>query len=196
MTPDETYQLLRTLTSPIVAITSRRGEKRNGMISDGAIRASIVPDIPRVGVFIHKFNFSHDIIYETGAFVMHVLHSGQVELVQQLGFASGRDRDKLAGVPYSTGKTGVPILEDCYAWFECEVANVMDTGASTFFLGEAIATGKGPGAEVLQPAALRAGLPEALLKEYADKLHEAQDFARKMSGHVQTTYIRGRRPEA
>lgn len=193
MKPDETYHLLRTLTSPIVAITSRRGDKRNGMISDGAIRASIVPDIPRVGVFIHKFNFSHDIIYETGKFVMHVLHSGQTPLVQAFGFVSGRTRDKLAGVPHRTGKTGVPILEDCYAWFECEVANVMDTGASTFFLGEAIATGKGPGTDVLMPAMLRANLPEQLMKEYADKLQEAQARARTLSGEMQTTYIRGTR---
>ena len=190
MGPDETYQLLRTLTSPIVAITSKRGEKRNGMISDGAIRASIVPDIPRVGVFIHKFNYSHDLIYETGKFVMHVLHSGQVALVQQLGFSSGRDREKLADVPHTTGRTGVPILDDCYCWFECEVSNVMDTGASTFFMGEAIATGKGPGAEVLLPSALRANLPEGLMKEYADKLHEAQAFARKMSLEMQTGYLR------
>jgi flavin reductase (DIM6/NTAB) family NADH-FMN oxidoreductase RutF len=190
MKPEETYQLLRTLTSPIVAITSKRGEKRNGMISDGAIRASIVPDIPRVGVFIHKFNYSHDLIYETGKFVMHVLHSGQIELVQRFGFASGRDRDKLDGIPCTTGLTGVPILDDCYCWFECEVANVMDTGASTFFLGEAIATGKGPGAEVLLPAALRANLPEKLMKEYADKLHEAQNFARRMSLEMQTGYLR------
>lgn len=193
MTPDETYQLLRTLTSPVVAITSRRGEKKNGMISDGAIRASIVPDIPRVGVFIHKFNYSHDIIYETGTFVMHVLHSGQVELVQKLGFASGRDRDKLADVPHTTGRTGAPILADCFCWFECEVANVMDTGASTFFMGEIIDTGKGPGADVLLPPVLRANLPEGLLKEYADKLHEAQAFARKMSAEMQTSYMRRKR---
>jgi flavin reductase (DIM6/NTAB) family NADH-FMN oxidoreductase RutF len=191
MSPDDTYQLLRTLTSPIVAITSRRGEKRNGMISDGAIRASIVPDIPRVGVFIHKFNFSHDIIYETGVFVMHVLHSGQVELVQRLGFASGRDQDKLAGVPHHDGsRTGVPILEDCYAWFECQVGNVMDTGSSTFFLGEAVATGRGPGKEVLLPQALRANLPENLMKEYASKLEEAQASARRMSATMRSTYRR------
>jgi flavin reductase (DIM6/NTAB) family NADH-FMN oxidoreductase RutF len=162
------------------------------MISDGAIRASIVPDIPRVGVFIHKFNFSHDMIYETGKFVMHVLHSGQIELVQKLGFVSGRDKDKLADIPHSTRKTGVPILDDCYAWFECEVANVMDTGASTFFLGEAIDTGKGPGAEVLLPPALRANLPEKLMAEYASKLHEAQATARRMSSEIQTTYMRRR----
>lgn len=189
MTPEDTYQLLRTLTSPIVAITSRRGEKRNGMISDGAIRASIVPDIPRVGVFIHKFNFSHDIIYETGRFVMHILHSGQAPLVQRLGFVSGRDTDKLAGVAHRDGaKTGVPILDDCYAWFECEVANVMDTGASTFFMGAAVDTGRGPGKEVLLPAALRANLPEKLMEEYASKLQGAQATARAMSSTMKSAY--------
>src|SRR6266566_2267512 len=44
MRPDETYQLLRSLTSPVVAITSERAGKRNGMISDSAVRASLVPE--------------------------------------------------------------------------------------------------------------------------------------------------------
>src|SRR5437773_12547309 len=68
--PDLTYQLLRNLTSPVVAITSVRGGKENGMISDAAVRASIVPTVPRLSVYIHKFNYSHDMIYETGRFAM------------------------------------------------------------------------------------------------------------------------------
>src|SRR2546426_6101762 len=64
MRPDETYQLLRNLTSPVVALTSERAGKRNGMISDSAVRASIVPAIPRVSVYNHKFNFSHDLILD------------------------------------------------------------------------------------------------------------------------------------
>ena len=45
--PDLTYQLLRNLTSPVVAITAERNGKENGMISDAAVRASIVPSVPR-----------------------------------------------------------------------------------------------------------------------------------------------------
>jgi len=37
--PEQTYQLLRHLTSPLVAITSELSGKRNGMISDAAIRS-------------------------------------------------------------------------------------------------------------------------------------------------------------
>src|SRR3989475_9299317 len=70
MQPDQVYQLLRSLTSPVVAITSERGGKRNGMISDSAVRASIVPAVPRLSVYVHKFNFSHDLIFETGCFVL------------------------------------------------------------------------------------------------------------------------------
>ena len=106
MHPDDTYQLLRNLTSPVVAITSERAGKRNGMISDSAVRASIVPTIPRVSVYIHKFNFSHDMIYETGRLVMHLLRQDQFELIHRLGFVSGRAKDKLADVPHRTGRQG------------------------------------------------------------------------------------------
>ena len=191
MTPDETYQLLRTLTSPVVAVTARRGSKKNGLISDGAIRGSIVPDVPRLGVFVHKFNYTHDMIYETGVFAIHVLHSGQADLVHQLGFFSGRDRDKFADIPHTDGAvTGVPILSDCFCWFECRMANVMDTGSSTFFFGDAVATGKGPGSEPLEPHALRANLAEGMMKEYAAKLKHAQDQARAASATIRSVYRR------
>src|SRR2546427_142912 len=143
MQPDQVYQLLRSLTSPVVAITSERGGKRNGMISDSAVRASIVPAIPRLSVYVHKFNFSHDLIFETGRFVLHLLRTDQFELIHALGFVSGRTRDKLAAIPHRLGTLDAPVLDDCYAHFECRVANVMDTGSSTCFLGDVAAEGFG-----------------------------------------------------
>ncbi|HEY2804844.1 MAG TPA: flavin reductase family protein, partial [Gemmatimonadales bacterium] len=175
--------------SPIVAITTRRGPKKNGMISDGAIRASIVPDVPRLGVFIHKFNFTHDLLYETGHFALHVLHTGQVELVHSLGFRSGREHDKIAAVPHRDAlKTGVPILKDCYCWFECLVCNVMDTGSSTFFMGDVVDAGRGPGKEVLEPAYLREHLTPEMSAAYKANLGHAQDEAREASKSMKSIY--------
>src|SRR2546425_2547803 len=114
MQPDQVYQLLRNLPSPVVAITSERGGKRNGMIADSAVRASIVPAIPRVSVYVHKFNYSHDLIFDTGRYVLHLLRDDQFELIHRLGFTSGRARDKLVGVPHRTRTLGVPVLDDCY----------------------------------------------------------------------------------
>jgi len=185
MDPTLSYELLRSFTTPVVAITAVRGGKRNGMISDVAVRASIVPDVPRLMILVHKFNYSHDMIFETGRFALHALHRAQFELIERLGFASGRDRDKLADVPHRLGdELGCPILEDCWAWFECRVINAMDTGSSTAFLGEAVDLGRGPGKELMTPGYLRANLPEAWRETYLAKLAAGQAWAAERSRDI------------
>jgi flavin reductase (DIM6/NTAB) family NADH-FMN oxidoreductase RutF len=185
--PGLTYQLLRNLTSPVVAITSARNGKENGMISDAAVRASIVPSVPRLSVYVHKFNYSHDMIFETGRFAMHLLHTKQFDVVRRLGFVSGRDRDKLAGLPHHRGVLGVPVLDECFAHFECSVVNVMDTGSSTLFLGDVVAVGCGaaaglePRGELLTAGYFRTNMPAEWRVEYEGKLKEAQEFAAEMS---------------
>ncbi|MGH7522575.1 MAG: flavin reductase family protein [Gemmatimonadales bacterium] len=187
--PDVTYQLLRNLTSPVVAVTSARKGKQNGMISDAAVRASIVPSVPRLSVYIHKFNYSHDMIFETGRFGLHLLHTKQFDVVRRLGFFSGRDQDKLAGIPHHTGKTGVPVLDDCFAHFECTVVNVMDTGSSTLFLGDVVAVGSGsagpePRGELLTAAYFRSTMPAEWRMEYEAKLGEAQAVGAELSRDI------------
>jgi flavin reductase (DIM6/NTAB) family NADH-FMN oxidoreductase RutF len=189
MRSDAVYQLLRQLTSPVVAITSERTGKRNGMIADSAVRASIVPTIPRVSVYIHKFNYSHDMIFETGRFVLHLLRTDQFALIHHLGFASGRTRDKLVDVPHHLGTLGAPVLDQCYAHFECRVANVMDTGSSTCFLGDALHVGHGaadrPTGEVMTAAYFRANLPAEWRPEYESLLAAAQRFALERSRSIE-----------
>jgi flavin reductase (DIM6/NTAB) family NADH-FMN oxidoreductase RutF len=181
MDPTQTYDLLRNLTTPVVAITSARNGMLDGMISDGAVRGSIVPDVPRVLVQIHTFHLTHEIVRETGRFALHLLRADQVDLVRRLGFASGRDVDKFAGIAHRLGATGCPILDDCYAWFDCTVVNRMETGISTMFLGQVVDGGRGQGAEVLTPAHLRSALPPDVRDLYARHLAEAQLRARPLA---------------
>ena len=190
VSPDDTYQLLRNLTSPVVAITSEHQGQRNGMILDSAIRASIVPSIPRVAMFIHKFNASHDMIFASGQLGLHLLRRDQFELIHQLGFFHRTEHDKLASIPHHAGQTGVPVLDECFAHFECRVVNAMDTGSSTCFLCDVRAVGFGaknslqPGAEVMTAAYFRANLPAAWRDDYVRLLAVAQEFARERSGHI------------
>ena len=196
--PDLTYQLLRNLTSPVVAITAERRGKENGMISDAAVRASIVPSIPRLSVYIHKFNYSHDMIYETGRFGLHLLHTQQFDIVRRLGFFSGRDQDKLAGIPHHRGTLGVPVLDECFAHFECRVVNVMDTGSSTLFLGDVVAVGCGsaaslePQGELLTATYFRSRMPAEWRQEYEAKLEEAQQVSAEMSRTIKPVVWKGK----
>ncbi len=188
--PDDTYQLLRNLTSPVVAITCQHDGRRNGMILDSAIRASIVPTIPRVAMFIHKFNTSHDLIFASGRLALHLLRGDQFELIHQLGFFHGTDRDKMADVPHHVGQTGVPVLDECYAHFECRVVNAMDSGSSTCFLCDVEVVGYGAraslptGAEVMTAAYFRANIPPQWRDDYVRLLGVAQEFARTRSKDI------------
>jgi len=198
MRPDETYQLLRHLTSPVVAITSERDGKRNGMISDSAMRASIVPTIPRVSVYIHKFNYSHDMVFDTGRFALHLLRDDQFDLIHRLGFGSGRTREKLADIAHHLGSLGVPVLDECYAHFECRVANVMDTGSSTCFLGEVAAVGFGKHSRatgvVMTAAYFRANMPPEWRPEFEAQLKAAQRFAEERSRDMRAVIWRDLQP--
>jgi flavin reductase (DIM6/NTAB) family NADH-FMN oxidoreductase RutF len=175
METDESYELVRLLASPIVALTSVWRGRTNGMISDSAMRASISPRVPRVSVYVHKWHFSHDLIWNRGQFVMHLLHRGQLDLVHRLGFVSGRDCDKLAEIPHHPGTLGVPVLDDCYAAFECRVINTMDTGYATHYLADVVATHRGHGEEILTPAFFRAQMPAAWREEWLQNYRRAQE---------------------
>jgi flavin reductase (DIM6/NTAB) family NADH-FMN oxidoreductase RutF len=175
MQTDPAYELLRQFASPIVAVTCRWQERTNGMISDSAVRASISPKVPRLSVYIHKWHFSHDLIWASGRFAIHLLHRGQLELVHQLGFASGRDRDKLASIPHFGGKLDLPILDDRVAAFELRVLNTMDTGYATHFLGQIEAVHPGRGGEILTAPWFRTHMPAAWTEEWLANYRRAQD---------------------
>jgi flavin reductase (DIM6/NTAB) family NADH-FMN oxidoreductase RutF len=198
VSPEDTYQLLRNLTSPVVAITSERDGKPNGMILDSAIRASIVPTIPRVAMFIHKFNTSHDMIFDSGRLALHLLKRDQFDLIHWLGFFHGKDKDKLADIPHHKGQSGVPVLDECYAHFECRVINAMDSGSSTCFLCDVERVGYGAsaslpaGAEVMTAEYFRANLPAAWRDDYLRLLGVAQEFARERSGDIRAVAWPGR----
>ena len=187
---NQTYELLRTLTTPIAAVTSKRGDTLNGMIVNSGLRASLSDVKARVSVYVHKFNHSHDMIFESGRFVLHVLDEDQIDVVAALGFRSGRDNDKLAAIDYEIGKTGLPVLSGCHCYFECSVVNVMDTGASTLFLGAVEHSGATPHTSPLTPARLRTAMPEDLHRQYLANLEKAQQVATEMADSMKSVVWR------
>ncbi len=175
MLTDSAYELLRQLASPVVAVTSSLQGRPNGMILDSAVRASISPRVPRLAAYIHKWHLTHEIVWKTGRYGLHLLHRGQFDLIYRLGFSSGRDRDKLADVPHRYGAAQVPVLLDCYAAFECRVVNTMDAGASTFFLADVVATHPGPGTDIMTAEYFRANLPEQWRADFEKNYRAAQE---------------------
>ncbi len=126
--------IMGRLWSPIAAVTSQWQGKSNAQIAVAIAAASIVPDMPRVLLQIYKTNYSHDLIYNSGSFALNFLRQDQLELINDFGLVSGRDRDKLLGVAHAPRATGSPVLDDCWGFLDCRVVNAMDGGDMTCFL--------------------------------------------------------------
>lgn len=186
---DPVYTLLRNLTSPVVAITTAAGGRQNGFIVNSAQRASLVPTIPRISIYVSKTNFSHDLIYASGVFVLHLLRTDQWDLIWQLGLQSGRDVRKLEALQTSLGKTGAPVLADCIAAFECRVVNAMDTGASTFFLGDVENTVDGNHGDIMTSEHFRTFMPADKKLIYEENLRSAQTELEELTRNIDTKKI-------
>jgi flavin reductase (DIM6/NTAB) family NADH-FMN oxidoreductase RutF len=171
---DPVYTQLRNLTSPVVAITTSAGGVRNGLIVNSAQRASLVPTMPRLSIYVSRTNYSHDLIYRSGVFTLHLLRNDQFDLIWQLGLQSGRATNKLAGLDLIEGKTGCPVLADCVGSFECSVVNAMDTGASTFFLGDVINVVAGREGPLMTSEFFRTHMPPDKRIRYENNLEAAQ----------------------
>jgi flavin reductase (DIM6/NTAB) family NADH-FMN oxidoreductase RutF len=184
MTFDPVYQLLRNLTSPVVAITTSAGGRRNGLIVNSAQRSSLVPTIPRLSMYISKINYTHDLIYRSGVFAMHLLRNDQWELIWRLGFQTGRDTDKLSGLEIVDGQTGCPMLKDCIAGFECRVVNAMDTGASTFFLGDVVHVISGVEGPIMSSEHFRNHMPAERIAQYEANLKAAGAMLEELTQQI------------
>jgi flavin reductase (DIM6/NTAB) family NADH-FMN oxidoreductase RutF len=143
---DTANQVLSGLRPFPVAITTVSQGRTNGLMSLSAGSGGIVPEAPRVTISITKYNFSHDLIVESGIFAMHLLGAEPGEVLESslnilmtLGGSSGRDGDKLASLPTKPGVTGVPILTGALSYVEGRVVGMLDNEENTIFLADVVA---------------------------------------------------------
>ena len=138
--------MMGRLWAPLAAVTTHWQGKVNAQIAVAISAASIVPQRPRVLVQIYKGNYSHRLITQSGAFALNFIAPDQLHMIRDFGLVSGVDRDKLAGIEYSKGATGAPLLAGCMGYLECQVVNAMDGGDMTCFLADVVSGASDPDA--------------------------------------------------
>ncbi|MHB9072931.1 MAG: flavin reductase family protein [Desulfobaccales bacterium] len=122
------------LVHGVYVITTRVGEKVNGMTAAWVSQVSLNPLL--VMVSIAPARYSHTLIKEAGIFAINVLTKDQAELAKRFGFKSGRKIDKFAGLDYLTAATGAPILPQAYAYLDLKLVHTYTAGDHTLFVGE------------------------------------------------------------
>lgn len=132
-------QAFRVIHNGVFVVTTKEGDRLNGMTAAWVTRVSFNP--PLVAVSIGKTRYSHGMVERSGVFALNILSEEQVALGKHFGFKSGRKTDKLKDIAHNTAKTGSPILEDIAGYLDCRVAGSCDAGDHTIFIGEVIDSG-------------------------------------------------------
>lgn len=126
---------LHKLSYGLYAVTCNDGQKDNGLIVNTVVQQASSPLV--LSVAISKANYSHDVIKSTGKLNINCLTTDTpFDVFEKLGFHSGRDTDKMAGLFHWTGKNGLAVLsgEIINAFFSCQVTDYVDLGSHGLFI--------------------------------------------------------------
>ncbi|MDO4289272.1 MAG: flavin reductase [Eubacterium sp.] len=134
---DRLQTLLFNLSYGLYIITSKDGEKLNGMTSNSFIQ---VTDSPlRGSVCINKATCTSELIHKSGVFGVSVIGKNNHDLVAHFGFQTGHRVDKFAEMEHVIGKeTGCPGLPQTLCFIELKVEKEVDLGTHTMFIGRVV----------------------------------------------------------
>ena len=126
--------LFKSLTTGVYVVGVAHGEARNAFTAAFVMQASYDPLL--LALSINPHHSSYGLLQQGGAFSVNVLTKGQLELAARFGAPAGFG--KLASTEWTPGSTGVPLLHQCLAWFECQVIGEHPAGDHVLVLGKVI----------------------------------------------------------
>jgi len=132
----------RKYPEPVVLVISCDSEgKPNIMPAGWSMVTSGIP--PMLAISIGHGKYTHELIEETGEFVLAFPNEEMKGLIEYAGSCSGRDVDKFTeyGIePLRSKFVKPPLIKDAVACFECKVKGKLLTGDHTIFAGEVLAS--------------------------------------------------------
>lgn len=109
---------------PIVLVSSAHKDQTNIMTMGWHMVMEFSPAL--IGCLISGANFSHDLIRNSRQCVINIPTVDLAEAVVKIGNTSGRDIDKFAEfglTPKPGTHVRAPLIDECYANFECRLAD-------------------------------------------------------------------------
>jgi len=100
---------------------------------------TICSDPPMVSVSIRKSRFSHEIIKESGKFVINLVSENLVKATDWCGVKSGKDVNKFSEMNLTAEKaetSDLPIIKESPINIECTVTQVLELGSHDMFLAK------------------------------------------------------------
>lgn len=130
---------------PVPAVmVSCRGPEGNTDIVTAAWAGTVCSDPPMISVSLKKSRFSHDLIKDSGEFVVNLTTESLTRATDLCGVISGRDKNKWEAADLHeemSEKVKAPRILESPVSIECKVRNILELGSHDMFIGEVVAVG-------------------------------------------------------
>lgn len=123
-----------TFATGVTIVTTGRDGTYHGLTANAFASLSLEPTL--VLVCVDKSSDTYPVLDGSGVFAVNILAEDQEELARTFSLKVKKGGDKLQDVDYHLGVSGIPILDGCLAYIECETAQKLDGGDHTIFVGE------------------------------------------------------------
>lgn len=128
-------KITRKITQGMYVLTTAGG----GCVVDAVARVGGSSDAALVAVAVAKANRTNELLHQNDKFALSVLsEQANPELIQNFGFKSARDFDKLASVD-TEEVAGVKIIKDSIGYMVFEKIDAIENETHTLFLGRMMA---------------------------------------------------------
>jgi flavin reductase (DIM6/NTAB) family NADH-FMN oxidoreductase RutF len=147
--PDPAFEpgsLAAVVPHPMVVATTAAGDDRAGCLVGFHTRCSIEP--PRYLVCLSTANRTFEVASRAEVMIVHYPPSDRLELARHFGEETGHEVDKFAGLPWSVGPGGAPLLDAIDTWFAGRIIGSVDLGDHRGFVLEPFA---GRAADPIEP---------------------------------------------
>lgn len=131
---NDLVSLFRKLTHGVYVIGVSSGSNDNAFTAAWVMQVSFKPLMLALG--IHPDHSSCSMLLEGGTFTVNVLPSDRMDLAEHFGRPA--TTDKFAGIKWHRSKTGVPVLDDAMAWFECRFSHECSAGDHVLVVGRVV----------------------------------------------------------
>ncbi len=125
---------------PVVMVSCKRENERPNIITV-AWAGTVCSDPAMVSVSIRKERYSHDIIKETGEFVINLVNKDLCYATDWCGVVSGRDHDKFKEMKLTelpSKYISAPGIAESPVCIECKVKSVTELGSHDMFVAEVL----------------------------------------------------------
>ncbi len=141
----EFRRLCGSWVTGVAVLTTRDNEHRNVALTMNAV-TSLSLDPPLMLVCVANTSDTLPALRQSAVFCINALALGQEEISAR---CAAKGSDKLDGIPYRGGVTGVAVIEGCLVALECRVINDVSGGDHRIIIGEVVAGHESPGSPLL-----------------------------------------------